>query len=130
MTHEEREAMGLARVAVHAHFHRGKSPTGYTYRDIGEALLLKIVRAALSVAGWRPIPAEVREGEAPWDEEFYETAKPGAAIPFVAAWDSEDGWCTFNRCYETTIQPVKGVPWRPTHWRRIVMPLPAPPEVG
>lgn len=69
---------------------------------------------------WQPIAT------APKDEDVYVLGLlAGAKIPFVMTWDADDGeWYTFNRHYETVIQPHTKKPWRPSHW----MPLPQPPN--
>lgn len=59
--------------------------------------------------------------EAKQDEDIWILASSGGKIPFVTGWD--DGWYTFNLCFESTIGKRTGRKWEPTHW----MPLPAAP---
>lgn len=68
---------------------------------------------------WQPIETAAK------DEDVWILGTSGGKIPFVMAWDGyDDEWYTFNRHYETTLQPHTNKPWQPSHW----MPLPSPPK--
>jgi hypothetical protein len=69
-----------------------------------------------AIKGWQPIST------APEDCSIL--GSNGGRIPFVMMWDEVDCiWRTFNGVYETTIAPITGKTWQPTHW----LPLPLPP---
>lgn len=64
---------------------------------------------------WRPIPAEVTPGIAPWDGKYWLIGHSDWT-PDIAGWSSQYGWRVMDS------QKVRA-PFTPTHYA----PLPAPP---
>lgn len=60
------------------------------------------------------------DDKTPRDGSWFLARRVGTVIPFVTARCDDDGWFTFNRCFETTIGGSQDRKWEPTHW----MPLP------